>query len=98
MQNDCHRYLASLKKYSLPSHPAFASIICPHYTAECAIYLSLTVLAAPKGAIINQTLLTALIFVVVNLGISADLSRKWYVEEFGAKSVGERWRMIPYLW
>ncbi|KAG5287683.1 3-oxo-5-alpha-steroid 4-dehydrogenase [Histoplasma capsulatum G186AR] len=98
IQHDCHLYLASLKKYTLPSHPGFLHIISPHYTAECAIYLSLVFLAAPKGVLVNKTLLSGLVFVVVNLGISAGNSKEWYMKNFGKESVKYRWKMIPYLY
>ncbi|PGH17328.1 hypothetical protein AJ79_01212 [Helicocarpus griseus UAMH5409] len=98
IQYDCHHYLASLKKYTLPSHPAFLNVVSPHYTAECAIYLSLTVLAAPKAAIVNKTVLSGLVFVVVNLGVSAGNTKEWYAKKFGEESVQHRWKMIPYLY
>src|SRR5256885_15162765 len=50
VQHDCHRYLASLEKYTLPDLPMFQIFICPHYTAECLIYLCLAILAAPEGS------------------------------------------------
>ncbi|KAJ5112829.1 hypothetical protein N7532_000874 [Penicillium argentinense] len=49
MQHDCHHFLFSLKKYTLPDHPIFRAIVCPHYGAECIIYLSLALIGAPGG-------------------------------------------------
>lgn len=98
VQHDCHFYLASLKKYTLPSHPAFNSVICPHYTAECMIYVSLIFIAAPEGQLVNKTLLSALVFVVVNLGVTADMNKQWYFQIFGKEKVENRWRMIPFVW
>ncbi|KAA8644675.1 putative 3-oxo-5-alpha-steroid 4-dehydrogenase [Aspergillus tanneri] len=95
VQHDCHHYLFSLQKYTLPAHPLFRSTVCPHYTGECAIYLSLTLLAAPQGEWVNKTLLSALAFVAINLGVTAGTTRKWYTEKFGEESVRERWNMIP---
>src|SRR4051812_48234572 len=66
IQHDCHAYLTSLEKYTLPSHPLFQRVICPHYTAECAIYLSLSIVAAPQGYLVNRTIFGALFFVVIN--------------------------------
>ena len=97
-QHAAHAHLASLKKYSLPSHQAFETIICPHYTAECALYLALAFLGAPQGQLLNGTMLSGLIFVVVNLGVSADLSRQWAIETFGREKVGAKWRMLPGIW
>ncbi|ODH52306.1 hypothetical protein GX48_01624 [Paracoccidioides brasiliensis] len=98
IQHDCHMYLASLKKYTLPSHPAFLAVVSPHYTAECAIYLSLVFLAAPKGSLVNKTVLSGLVFVLVNLGVSAANTKEWYMRKFGQESVQHRWRMIPRLY
>lgn len=98
VQYDCHAYLASLKKYTLPAHPAFGKLVCPHYFAECLIYVALMFIAAPKGALINKTIFTALIFVSVNLGVTADMSREWYARKFGAEKVAGKWRMIPLIY
>lgn len=98
IQHDAHGYLSSLRKYELPCHPAFAGIVSPHYTAESALYLSLTFLAAPKGQVVNGTLLAASIFVVVELGVSAEMTRRWYMQNFGEHLVGHKRRMIPGIW
>ncbi|KAF2224279.1 hypothetical protein BDZ85DRAFT_195582 [Elsinoe ampelina] len=96
-QVDCHGYLSSLKRYGVPQHPTFQSFVCPHYFAECLIYLSMAIQAAPKGALVNRTILCALVFVGVNLGVTADGTKKWYEKRFGPQSVEGKWRMIPYL-
>ncbi|KAE8145003.1 hypothetical protein BDV25DRAFT_79443 [Aspergillus avenaceus] len=95
LQHDAHHYLFSLKKYTLPSHPMFRKIICPHYTAECTIYLSLALLAAPQGEMVNKTVLSAFAFVAVNLGVTAAITKRWYMQKFGENAVRERWNMIP---
>lgn len=98
IQYDCHCYLASLKKYSLPAHPAFERLICPHYTAECAVYLSLSILAAPRGMIVNRTIFSGFILTAVNLGVSAAISKDWYARRFGGDKVQGKWKMIPRLY
>ncbi|TVY83259.1 Polyprenol reductase [Lachnellula suecica] len=98
IQNDSHRYLASLKKYSLPQRGLFKHIVCPHYTSECLIYIALAIISAPPGQVFNKTVLAGLGFVVSNLGVTADSTKKWYAEKFGAENVKGRWRMIPYLY
>lgn len=98
IQYDAHFYLSSLRKYTLPTHPAFQSIVSPHYTAECAIYFSLMFLAAPGGQVVNKTLLAAFIFVLVELGVSADISKRWYMQKFGADLVEHKRKMIPGIW
>ena len=98
MQHDCHAYLASLPKYTLPVHSAFTQVICPHYTAECVIYVALAILGAPPGKIVNGTVLTILVWVVANLGATANMTRDWTAKKFGPESVSGKWRMIPYMW
>ena len=98
LQHDCHHYLFSLEKYTLPTHPLFNSIVCPHYTAECAIYLSLALLGAPRGEQVNKTLLSCLAFVAVNLGITAASSKQWYRARFGEDAVRGKWKMIPWIY
>ena len=98
IQHTCHAHLATLEKYTVPMHPAFAKIVSPHYTAECAIYLALTFLAAPEGHLVNKTMLSASVFVVANLCISAQISRTWSIEKFGEDSVKGKWRILPGVW
>ncbi|EXJ89047.1 hypothetical protein A1O3_02111 [Capronia epimyces CBS 606.96] len=103
-QHSYHGYLARLKKYTLPDVEAFRSIVAPHYTAECGIYLALAVLGAPQGhgrtSFVNWTLFCALIFVAVNLGVTADGTRSWMMDKFPERKedIRRRWRMIPGLW
>ncbi|EMD01161.1 hypothetical protein BAUCODRAFT_118870 [Baudoinia panamericana UAMH 10762] len=108
-QHDCHAYLASLKPrskasaadgksdYQLPEHPAFSRLIAPHYTAECLIYVALALIATPQGAWLNWTITSALLFVVINLGVTADGTKKWYETKFGPAAVAGKWRMIPLI-
>jgi 3-oxo-5-alpha-steroid 4-dehydrogenase 3 len=98
VQHDCHKHLASLKKYTLPGNHFFQSVVCPHYTSECLIYVAIAIAAAPKGQVMNRTVLAGLGFVVSNLGVTADSTRKWYVEKFGEEKLKGRWRMVPYLY
>ena len=98
IQHDCHSYLASLPRYSLPVHPLFNTFVCPHYTAECLIYLSLAFISAPNGAWINQTMLSAFIFTSVNLSITASSTKDWYAMNFGEEKVASRWKMLPGVW
>jgi 3-oxo-5-alpha-steroid 4-dehydrogenase 3 len=96
-QYQCHKHLAGLKKYSLPSQGLFRFLLCPHYTCECLLYLSMAVAGAPEGAWYNRTLLCGLAFVVTNLSVTAAGTRKWYVDKFGADSINDKWNMIPLL-
>lgn len=97
-QHGCHTYLASLKKYSLPNEGLFRGIISPHYTSECVIYLGLAIAGAPPGQPLNKTIATVIFFEAINLGITAEFTRTWYSEKFGAKSIEGRWRIFPYVY
>ncbi|KAI0530143.1 hypothetical protein GGR58DRAFT_261963 [Xylaria digitata] len=96
MQYRCHQHLAGLKKYSLPEDGLFRYLVCPHYTCECLLYLSMAVAAAPKGQFCNQTLTCAVLFVSVNLGVTANGTKLWYEERFGRQVQG-KWKMIPIV-
>ncbi|KAI3395287.1 hypothetical protein diail_1485 [Diaporthe ilicicola] len=97
-QYRCHKHLAGLKKYSLPDQGMFRHLISPHYTCECVIYFSLAIIAAPEGHLCNQTLLSALFFVAVNLGVTARGTKSWYLDKFGSDKVAPRKVMIPFVY
>ncbi|KAH8156833.1 hypothetical protein CIB48_g11415 [Xylaria polymorpha] len=96
MQYRCHRHLAGLKKYSLPDEGLFRYLVCPHYTCECLLYLSMAILAAPEDQLYNRTLVCACLFVSINLGVTANGTKIWYGEKFG-KEVQGKWKMIPIV-
>jgi 3-oxo-5-alpha-steroid 4-dehydrogenase 3 len=102
LQHSYHRYLFDLrtssKTYQLPSYPSFPNLLCPHYTCEVAIYFFLSFLAAPAGQMVNWTLICATIFVAVNLGVTAQGTKEWYVKQFGIEKVKGRRKMVPGLW
>lgn len=96
MQYRCHRYLSGLKKYSLPEGGLFQYLVCPHYTCECLLYFSMAITAAPEGQLYNRTIACAVLFVSINLGVTANGTKKWYRENFGSK-VEAKWKMIPFV-
>lgn len=96
-QYRCHRHLAGLKKYSLPSDGLFRHLVCPHYACECLLYFSLAVAGAPEGQWLNRTLLCVTAFAVVNLGVTAAGTRKWSADKFGQEAVAKKWNMIPFV-
>ncbi|KAJ5902733.1 hypothetical protein N7495_003261 [Penicillium taxi] len=98
LQHDCHHFLFSLKKYQIPDHPLFRGAVCPHYGAECVIYLSLAFIAAPPGQAANKTLLACVGFIAANLGATALTTKQWYIQKFGKDSVQGRWLMIPGIY
>jgi 3-oxo-5-alpha-steroid 4-dehydrogenase 3 len=58
----------------------------------------MAILAAPEGGLMNITLFTALVFTTVNLGVTAESSREWYVLKFGEEKIKGRWRMVPFIY
>ena len=96
-QFECHKHLASLKKYTLPNDGWFQNIVCPHYTSECLVYFAISLVAAPPGKLVNVTVLTGLVFAAANLGVTAVGTKQWYVEKFGKDKVEKRWAMIPFV-
>jgi 3-oxo-5-alpha-steroid 4-dehydrogenase 3 len=98
IQHDCHAYLASLTKYTFPEHHLFQSVLCPHYTSECFIYIAIAIAAAPQGYAMNRTVLSGLGFVISNLAVTADSTRRWYLEKFGPDQFKGRMRMLPYVY
>ena len=96
-QFQCHEYLASLPKYTLPERGMFRFIVCPHYTCECLIYMSIAYVAAPPGALFNRTVLCGLAFIAANLGSTASGTKEWSINKFGRENVTGKWKMIPFL-
>jgi len=96
-QYRCHKHLAGLRKYSLPSDGLFSHLVCPHYACECLLYFSLAVAGAPQGQWLNRTLLCVTAFAVVNLGVTAAGTREWYADKFGQEAVAKKWNMIPFV-
>ncbi|KAI8626958.1 3-oxo-5-alpha-steroid 4-dehydrogenase [Xylariaceae sp. FL1651] len=96
MQYQCHQHLSRLKKYSFPDDGLFRYLVCPHYTCECVLYLSMAVAAAPDGQIYNQTLACAVLFISTNLGVTANGTKRWYSDKFGSRVQG-KWKMIPFV-
>lgn len=100
-QYRAHRHLASLPagpNYTLPTDLVFNRTVTPHYFAECLVYLALSLLAAPEGQMFNKTIASALVFELINLGITASETHSWYERQFGAERVKSRARMIPGVW
>ncbi|RVX70569.1 hypothetical protein B0A52_05220 [Exophiala mesophila] len=100
LQFSQHQYLASLKKYTLPSQGTFAHVVAPHYTAECCMYLSVAILANGSHSLVNWTMLCATIFVLVNLGVTAQGTYHWLLLKFPDQRhmITRRYKMIPPVW
>lgn len=101
-QYKVHRYLAGLKEYRVPDHPIFreTNLVCPHYSFEFNIYLAFTILTAHNTRILNLTMLCATAFVAFNLGVTADLTKKWQMQKFPKQrpEIASRARMLKSIW
>ncbi|KAK9492143.1 hypothetical protein V1508DRAFT_419793 [Lipomyces doorenjongii] len=92
-QYTTHDQLSRLKKYSLtPPTMLFKHLVCPHYTAEVVIYLAVAWICG-----FTQANVAVLVWTAVSLGTSAEQSRKFYVEKFGAKAVEGKWNLVPFV-
>lgn len=100
LQFSQHQYLANLKKYTLPDQGTFAYVVAPHYTSECFMYLAVAILANGSPSVVNWTMFCAFIFVLVNLGVTAQGTYHWLLGKFPDQQqmITRRWKMIPPLW
>lgn len=101
-QFQVHKYLASLTTYQVPNHHIFVdtNLICPHYECEVKIYLALSVLTARDRRVFNPTMLCAVLFVIVNLGVTADGTKNWLMRKFPKQriEIAQRRKMLRSIW
>ncbi|KAI1857603.1 uncharacterized protein JN550_013115 [Neoarthrinium moseri] len=75
-----------------------------HWALGCAYYLCIGISvwiegsAAPPGQVYNRTLLCGVLFVAINLGVTADGTKKWYASKFGEVKVRGKWKMVPFVY
>ncbi|KAF2455944.1 protein DFG10 [Lineolata rhizophorae] len=50
------------------------------------------------AGLVNVSLMAALAFVAVNLGVTAEGTRRWYVERLGEEKMRGRKRLVPGVW
>lgn len=58
----------------------------------------MAIVAAPESQWYNRTLVSGLMFVAVNLGVTASGTRKWYAAKFGHNKITKKWNMIPLVY
>ncbi|KAG0304544.1 hypothetical protein BGZ98_005348 [Dissophora globulifera] len=105
-------------EYKVPFGDWFEYLVTPHYSAEMVIYLGFYLMASssslpaasPSSSLTPTTMLLALIWVVVNLGIVARESDQWYRSRFGEHYAGvittstgqtvwkKRFVLIPFVY
>lgn len=93
----CHKYLAGLKKYSLPSEFKFVS--CPHYFDEILIYILMVFVSILMKYdlmfVLNMIMCTILVCITLMISSSSTFAfyKKKFKEEYEIK-----WIVIPYLY
>lgn len=93
LQYVSHSELASLKKYSLPKAHLFRIVSSPHYLAELGIYVSFWMLDPS-----NLLEVLTVVWVAINLGASAEETRKYYHSRFSGDPALPPYAMIPRVW
>lgn len=91
-----HRHLALLVKYSLPTFRLFNLVSCAHYFDEIVLYLVVAIEIYVRGTV-SKTIyafLSAWIFVMVNLTVSALETKAYYEVKFDDYEV--RHSIIPF--
>lgn len=96
-QFDNHRHLATLVKYSLPTFRLFNLVSCAHYFDEIVLYLVVAIEIYVRGTVSKTTyaFLSAWIFVVVNLTVSALETKAYYEVKFDDYEL--RHSIIPFV-
>ncbi|SCU82656.1 LANO_0B07096g1_1 [Lachancea nothofagi CBS 11611] len=84
-----HSHLSELRKYNLPTYGLFKIVASPHYLDEIFIYFALTLYAT------SCKMLFCMLWVVVNLSISALETKTWYLQKFPQTT--PRFAIIPYV-
>lgn len=92
-----HVHLALLPKYSAPYARLFRYVLCPHYLDEMGIYACVTALACAQGiqCAADGVILCSMVFVAVNLGVSAIETNQYYRRRFPAYDV--QWALVPWI-
>lgn len=94
-----HKIFARLKRengnrHVVPSGDWFEYVSCPHYLAECIMYLMVSlILGFPH----HRTMAIVLIWVVSNQIEVARMSHNWYREKFRDSYPPSRKALIPFV-
>ena len=79
-------------KHRIPFGDWFQYISCPHYFAECIIYLAFIIVASSA----HMSMWALVIFVWVNQLVAARITHNWYKENF-SNYPKDRYAVIPYI-
>ncbi|GAX17203.1 3-oxo-5-alpha-steroid 4-dehydrogenase 3 [Fistulifera solaris] len=106
-QHRHHRLLASLRidpqtnsshnspKYRIPTGGWFRMVSCPHYLAEIILYVCFTILIQFDHPTPRMGLV--LLFVVLNLSVTAIRTHRWYYENIPGYIQLQRRALIPFV-
>lgn len=91
------------QEYKVPFGDWFQYFVTPHYSAEMLLYLGLYLMVSSSLVVTPTTcptLLIALVWVVVNLGIVSRETDAWYKTRFGPEYGGKHCRriLIPFVY
>ena len=93
-QFKAHSYLRELRrskqKYPLPNQGYFSNTACPHYFFEVILYLGMTIMSQ-----FHFISLLVLIWVIVDLHLSATEQWKWYKRRYDTPKRFKKW--IPMM-
>jgi 3-oxo-5-alpha-steroid 4-dehydrogenase 3 len=82
--------------YGIPRGGWFERVSCPHYLAECVLYLGLCVAHASDDATRTRSALAMLLAVFANLALAARRNHAWYLKNM-PEYPRDRWAMVPYV-
>lgn len=99
-QHCYHAHLQALPKYTLPTLGLFQTVASPHYWCEVVMYLAAAGLYLPQAPSTTCpdtriTLALVCVWVVVNLGISAEVTHFYYLERF---KTALKYKMVPFVY
>jgi 3-oxo-5-alpha-steroid 4-dehydrogenase 3 len=106
-QHRHHRLLANLRinpqtnsshkspTYKIPTGGWFRMVSCPHYLAEIILYMCFTILVAFDHSTRRMGLV--LLFVVLNLSVTAIRTHRWYCEHCPGYIHLQRRALIPFV-
>ncbi|KAJ2888307.1 hypothetical protein FB639_000730 [Coemansia asiatica] len=98
----CHHILYRLRNqavqqnsgYVVPDGDLFSLVACPHFLCEILIYLAIWIATGFQAT----SLIWTIFWTVINLGITARETQRWYRQKFGSKYPRCRKALVPYIW
>ncbi|KAI9502862.1 3-oxo-5-alpha-steroid 4-dehydrogenase-domain-containing protein [Coemansia spiralis] len=80
--------------YVIPQGDLFDYVSNPHYFCEILVYISIWSITNFQAS----TLLSTLIWTIINLGITSRESHRWYFKTFSTQYPHNRHALVPFIW